>query len=148
MRIKLNVLKINHLELMRVLVWTFNIVDSVSQWQMFFPQTILFFVSHVVSLYREGRAALITSFCVFKFMALYSIIQCLSVALLYSVSSLVFHWTSYCSYYTSFCACDWQKVIISCWDCFYIPDPLVMHFRFAVTWATSSFSSSTWPSFF
>uniref|UniRef100_A0A3Q2SSZ4 Probable cation-transporting ATPase 13A3 n=1 Tax=Fundulus heteroclitus TaxID=8078 RepID=A0A3Q2SSZ4_FUNHE len=35
----------------------------------------------------EGRAALITSFCVFKFMALYSIIQYISVTLLYSVSS-------------------------------------------------------------
>lgn len=34
---------------------------------------------------REGRAALITSFCVFKFMALYSIIQYISVTLLYSV---------------------------------------------------------------
>ncbi|XP_055502195.1 polyamine-transporting ATPase 13A3 isoform X1 [Leucoraja erinacea] len=33
---------------------------------------------------REGRAALMTSFCVFKFMALYSIIQYLSVTLLYS----------------------------------------------------------------
>ncbi|MGH0149125.1 UNVERIFIED_CONTAM: hypothetical protein FKN15_015063 [Acipenser sinensis] len=32
---------------------------------------------------EEGRAALITSFCVFKFMALYSIIQYLSVTLLY-----------------------------------------------------------------
>ena len=38
-------------------------------------------------LHREGRAALITSFCVFKFMALYSIIQYLSVTLLYSVST-------------------------------------------------------------
>ena len=38
-----------------------------------------------VFLYREGRAALITSFCVFKFMALYSIIQYISVTLLYSV---------------------------------------------------------------
>uniref|UniRef100_A0A3Q2G9G8 ATPase 13A3 n=1 Tax=Cyprinodon variegatus TaxID=28743 RepID=A0A3Q2G9G8_CYPVA len=35
----------------------------------------------------EGRAALITSFCVFKFMALYSIIQYISVTLLYSVLS-------------------------------------------------------------
>uniref|UniRef100_A0A672RQP9 ATPase 13A3 n=1 Tax=Sinocyclocheilus grahami TaxID=75366 RepID=A0A672RQP9_SINGR len=44
-------------------------------------------ITCVPNLIREGRAALITSFCVFKFMALYSIIQCLSVALLYSVSS-------------------------------------------------------------
>lgn len=38
--------------------------------------------------YREGRAALITSFCVFKFMALYSIIQYISVTLLYSVRNI------------------------------------------------------------
>ncbi|KAK2090896.1 hypothetical protein P7K49_030180 [Saguinus oedipus] len=36
---------------------------------------------------EEGRAALITSFCVFKFMALYSIIQYFSVTLLYSILS-------------------------------------------------------------
>ncbi|XP_029436037.1 probable cation-transporting ATPase 13A3 isoform X2 [Rhinatrema bivittatum] len=42
-------------------------------------------ISCVPILIREGRAALITSFCVFKFMALYSIIQYLSVLLLYSV---------------------------------------------------------------
>uniref|UniRef100_A0AAY4A9C8 Cation-transporting ATPase n=1 Tax=Denticeps clupeoides TaxID=299321 RepID=A0AAY4A9C8_9TELE len=46
-------------------------------------------ISCVPSLIREGRAALITSFCVFKFMALYSIIQYISVTLLYSVSSLI-----------------------------------------------------------
>ncbi|XP_041861603.1 probable cation-transporting ATPase 13A3 isoform X2 [Melanotaenia boesemani] len=44
-------------------------------------------ISCVPSLIREGRAALITSFCVFKFMALYSIIQYISVTLLYSISS-------------------------------------------------------------
>ncbi|KAK1168416.1 putative cation-transporting ATPase 13A3 isoform X2 [Acipenser oxyrinchus oxyrinchus] len=44
-------------------------------------------ISCVPSLIREGRAALITSFCVFKFMALYSIIQYLSVTLLYSILS-------------------------------------------------------------
>uniref|UniRef100_A0A3B4Z1I1 Polyamine-transporting ATPase 13A3 n=1 Tax=Stegastes partitus TaxID=144197 RepID=A0A3B4Z1I1_9TELE len=44
-------------------------------------------ISCVPNLIREGRAALITSFCVFKFMALYSIIQYLSVTLLYSVLS-------------------------------------------------------------
>uniref|UniRef100_A0A667Z9E4 Polyamine-transporting ATPase 13A3 n=1 Tax=Myripristis murdjan TaxID=586833 RepID=A0A667Z9E4_9TELE len=44
-------------------------------------------ISCVPNLIREGRAALITSFCVFKFMALYSIIQYLSVTLLYSKSS-------------------------------------------------------------
>ncbi|MGH0150703.1 UNVERIFIED_CONTAM: hypothetical protein FKN15_061346 [Acipenser sinensis] len=44
-------------------------------------------ISCVPSLIREGRAALITSFCVFKFMALYSIIQYLSVTLLYLILS-------------------------------------------------------------
>ncbi|XP_064186142.1 polyamine-transporting ATPase 13A3 isoform X1 [Anguilla rostrata] len=44
-------------------------------------------ISCVPNLIREGRAALITSFCVFKFMALYSIIQYISVTLLYSVLS-------------------------------------------------------------
>ncbi|XP_030015229.1 probable cation-transporting ATPase 13A3 [Sphaeramia orbicularis] len=44
-------------------------------------------ISCVPNLIREGRAALITSFCVFKFMALYSIIQYLSVCLLYSIPS-------------------------------------------------------------
>ncbi|XP_020772878.2 LOW QUALITY PROTEIN: polyamine-transporting ATPase 13A3-like [Boleophthalmus pectinirostris] len=44
-------------------------------------------ISCVPNLIREGRAALITSFCVFKFMALYSIIQYLSVTMLYSIPS-------------------------------------------------------------
>ncbi|XP_042354319.1 polyamine-transporting ATPase 13A3-like isoform X4 [Plectropomus leopardus] len=44
-------------------------------------------ISCVPNLIREGRGALITSFCVFKFMALYSIIQYLSVTLLYSILS-------------------------------------------------------------
>ncbi|XP_062374478.1 polyamine-transporting ATPase 13A3-like isoform X1 [Sardina pilchardus] len=44
-------------------------------------------ISCVPNLIREGRAALITSFCVFKFMALYSMIQYLSVTLLYSILS-------------------------------------------------------------
>ncbi|XP_053566183.1 polyamine-transporting ATPase 13A3 [Bombina bombina] len=44
-------------------------------------------ISCVPDLIREGRAALITSFCVFKFMALYSIIQYLTVTLLYSILS-------------------------------------------------------------
>ncbi|XP_018612862.1 probable cation-transporting ATPase 13A3 isoform X1 [Scleropages formosus] len=44
-------------------------------------------ISCVPSLIREGRAALVTSFCVFKFMALYSIIQYISVTLLYSILS-------------------------------------------------------------
>ncbi|XP_013855293.1 probable cation-transporting ATPase 13A3 isoform X2 [Austrofundulus limnaeus] len=44
-------------------------------------------ISCVPSLIREGRAALITSFCVFKFMALYSIIQYISVTHLYWIFS-------------------------------------------------------------
>ncbi|PKK26950.1 putative cation-transporting ATPase 13A3, transcript variant X2 [Columba livia] len=44
-------------------------------------------IACVPKLIREGRAALITSFCVFKFMALYSIIQYISVTLLYSILS-------------------------------------------------------------
>ncbi|KAM5291918.1 polyamine-transporting ATPase 13A3 [Ctenodactylus gundi] len=44
-------------------------------------------ISCVPDLIREGRAALMTSFCVFKFMALYSIIQYFSVILLYSILS-------------------------------------------------------------
>ncbi|KAJ8270232.1 hypothetical protein GJAV_G00111920 [Gymnothorax javanicus] len=44
-------------------------------------------ISCVPDLIREGRAALITSFCVFKFMALYSMIQYISILLLYSYAS-------------------------------------------------------------
>ncbi|KAG9493978.1 hypothetical protein GDO78_001703 [Eleutherodactylus coqui] len=44
-------------------------------------------IACVPNLIREGRAALITSFCVFKFMALYSIIQYFTVTLLYSILS-------------------------------------------------------------
>ncbi|XP_034038436.1 probable cation-transporting ATPase 13A3 [Thalassophryne amazonica] len=44
-------------------------------------------ISCVPTLIREGRAALTTSFYVFKFMALYSIIQYLSVIQLYSIFS-------------------------------------------------------------
>ena len=35
---------------------------------------------------REGRASLVTSFSLFKFMALYSIAEFVTVAVLYSVS--------------------------------------------------------------
>lgn len=37
--------------------------------------------------YREGRAALVTSFSCFKYMALYSIIQFTSITLLYAFGS-------------------------------------------------------------
>ncbi|XP_054624927.1 polyamine-transporting ATPase 13A3-like isoform X2 [Dunckerocampus dactyliophorus] len=45
-------------------------------------------ISCVTNLIREGRAALVTTFCVFKFMALFSVILYCSVNLLVSVSSL------------------------------------------------------------
>lgn len=51
-----------------------------------FPHAATSGLSVTFWFYREGRAALITSFCVFKFMALYSIIQYISVTLLYWVS--------------------------------------------------------------
>lgn len=38
-------------------------------------------------LYREGRAALVTSFCCFKYMSLYSAIQFSSVSFLYTSAS-------------------------------------------------------------
>ena len=40
----------------------------------------------VLRLIREGRAALVTSFCCFKYMALYSLIQFSSVSLLYTLA--------------------------------------------------------------
>lgn len=39
------------------------------------------------SLSREGRAALVTSFCCFKYMSLYSAIQFTSVSFLYASAS-------------------------------------------------------------
>ena len=39
---------------------------------------------------REGRASLVTAFSVFKFMALYSLTEFITVAILYSVSFLEF----------------------------------------------------------
>jgi cation-transporting ATPase 13A3/4/5 len=40
----------------------------------------------VLKVIREGRAALVTSFCCFKYMALYSLIQFTSVSLLYTLA--------------------------------------------------------------
>lgn len=40
----------------------------------------------VLQVIREGRAALVTSFCCFKYMALYSLIQFTSVSLMYSLA--------------------------------------------------------------
>lgn len=42
-----------------------------------------------LSLCREGRCSLVTSFGVFKYMALYSLVQFVSVLLLYTVSPMV-----------------------------------------------------------
>jgi len=41
----------------------------------------------ILTFIREGRAALVTSFSCFKYMALYSIIQFTTVSLLYSFAS-------------------------------------------------------------
>ncbi|XP_022780127.1 probable cation-transporting ATPase 13A3 isoform X4 [Stylophora pistillata] len=46
----------------------------------------------VPAVVREGRAALVTSFGIFKYMALYSIVQFVSVLLLYSISSNLGDW--------------------------------------------------------
>ena len=46
-----------------------------------------FDISCVPKLIREGRAALVTSFCCFKFMSLYSAIQFSSVSFLYTSGS-------------------------------------------------------------
>ncbi|XP_020286943.1 probable cation-transporting ATPase 13A3 isoform X2 [Pseudomyrmex gracilis] len=44
-------------------------------------------ISCVLTVIREGRAALVTSFGIFKYMAAYSLIQFISVMLLYSIES-------------------------------------------------------------
>ena len=46
-----------------------------------------FEIECVVTLMREGRAALVTSFSCFKYMAMYSFIQFMSVTMLYNVGS-------------------------------------------------------------
>lgn len=53
---------------------------------------VIFWLFVFFSFNREGRAALITSFCVFKFMALYSMIQYITVTLLYSVRMAALIW--------------------------------------------------------
>lgn len=73
--------------------------------------------------HREGRAALITSFCVFKSMALYSIIQYLSVILLYSVKALLFLFTPHWITLVTLIKTGWKSMIITnmvflvCWMC-------------------------------
>ncbi|EGD92902.1 ATPase type 13A2 [Trichophyton tonsurans CBS 112818] len=47
----------------------------------------IFDISCVPKLIREGRAALVTSFCCFKYMSLYSAIQFTSVSFLYATAS-------------------------------------------------------------
>ncbi|XP_022090337.1 probable cation-transporting ATPase 13A3 [Acanthaster planci] len=53
-------------------------------------------ISCVPILIRQGRAAIVTSFCMFKYMALYAIIQFITVMILYSIPStmtdLQFHY--------------------------------------------------------
>ena len=44
-------------------------------------------ISCVLEIIKEGRCALVTSFTLFKYMALYSMVQYMSVLMLYSVSS-------------------------------------------------------------
>ncbi|XP_072036622.1 polyamine-transporting ATPase 13A3-like [Amphiura filiformis] len=57
-------------------------------------------ISCVPMLIKEGRAALVTSFAMFKYMALYSMIQFTSVLIIYSVNStlsdLMFHYIDIC----------------------------------------------------
>jgi len=43
-------------------------------------------ISCVPNLIREGRCSLVTSFGIFKYMALYSMVQFISVLILYAVS--------------------------------------------------------------
>lgn len=50
---------------------------------------VLWVVGEAVFLRREGRCSLVTSFGVFKYMALYSLVQFVSVLLLYTVSPVV-----------------------------------------------------------
>lgn len=44
-------------------------------------------ISCIVKVIREGRAALVTSFSIFKYMAAYSLMQFASVVILYSIDS-------------------------------------------------------------
>ena len=49
-------------------------------------------ISPMIKLLREGRTSLVTSFQVFKFMALYSMIQFTSVVILYQINSNLAPW--------------------------------------------------------
>jgi P-type E1-E2 ATPase len=49
-------------------------------------------IACVINIIRQGRAALSTSFSVFKYMAMYSMIQFFSVALLYHINSNLGDW--------------------------------------------------------
>ena len=50
-------------------------------------------ITCVLKLIQEGRCALVTSFGVFKYMALYSLIQFITVLILYRVSRLTHLYT-------------------------------------------------------
>ncbi|CAF97576.1 unnamed protein product, partial [Tetraodon nigroviridis] len=91
-------------------------------------------ISCVPNLIREGRAALITSFCVFKFMALYSIIQYISVTLLY--------WVGYTQSAHTVHIYNKPEILLDFQLYFVFSKP-----RFSATWETSSSSSLTLPSF-
>jgi cation-transporting ATPase 13A2 len=49
-------------------------------------------ISPIIMLLKEGRASLVTCFTVFKFMALYSMIEFTSVIILYSIASNLGNW--------------------------------------------------------
>ena len=55
-------------------------------WVIFLVELIFNGFDLSICYHREGRAALVTSFGVFKYMALYSFIQFVSVLILYTVS--------------------------------------------------------------
>lgn len=57
-------------------------------------------ISCVPKLIREGRCALVTSFGIFKYMALYSMVQFASVLILYTVSRKTYR--VFISFRTSF----------------------------------------------
>lgn len=52
----------------------------------------------IIDRIREGRAALVTSFGVFKYMALYSMIQFISVLILYAVSQISYYISEFQKY--------------------------------------------------
>ena len=55
------------------------------------PPPLTLYIKFLSLDYREGRAALVTSFGMFKYIALYSMIQFTTVMIIYSVSQEVDH---------------------------------------------------------